>query len=578
MQQIRFFSDDIAARYGRRLHRIPLDLSLGCPNRPDRFGPGCVFCAEDGGRARHLARHLDLAGQVRAGIEFARSRYDGEAPWIAYFQAFTSTYAPVQRLRELYAEVLRAAEFKVVIIGTRPDALPPETIRFLAELARDYEVWVELGVQSAHDRTLELIRRGHDFAAVEDAVRRLHEAGISTAAHVIAGLPGENEKDFYETARRLARLPFRAVKLHQLLVLRGTPLASPDFPVKPMPLNEYEYARWAAGFLRLLPEEWLVMRLVAEAEPKQILAPRWWMSKGQFLEFFLDAFRRGGERDAFPGVRTADGSFTLYHPGFRQHFHSLAGAVSEAERKFVEPSRLAERLARGPVRLLEIGFGLGINTAAALRCARMAENPLEIISLELDLRVLDAAEALHPQHSLEREMVSSLKRSGEYRCGRSSVRLLSGDARKRIADAIGKFDVIFQDGFSPDCNPELWSFDFTRILARKLAADGVMVSYCSAFPYRAALLRAGLKVGESIPFGRRRGGTVSGFLAELPPLPLPEKEYGILLHSTAGVCYRDPRLDGTRETLRARRERTVARLRARGVPKWFRDQPSCRRS
>ena len=368
------------------------------------------------------------------------------------------------------------------------------------------------------------------------------------------------------------------MKLHQLLVLRGTPLASPDFPVKPVPLNEYEYARWAAGFLRLLPEEWLVMRLVAEAEPKQILAPRWWMSKGQFLEFFLDAFRRGGERDAFPGVRTADGSFTLYHPGFRQHFHSLAGAVSEAERKFVEPSRLAERLARGPVRLLEIGFGLGINTAAALRCARMAENPLEIISLELDLRVLDAAEALHPQHSLERELIASLKRSGEYRCGRSSVRLLSGDARKRIADAIGKFDVIFQDGFPPDCNPELRSFDFTRILARKLAADGVMVSYCSAFPYRAALLRAGLKVGESIPFGRRRGGTVSGFLAELPPLPLPEKEYGILLHSTAGVCYRDPRLDGTRETLRARRERTVARLRARGVPKWFRDQPSCRRS
>ena len=253
MQQIRFFSDDIAARYGRRLHRIPLDLSLGCPNRPDRFGPGCVFCAEDGGRARHLARHLDLAGQVRAGIEFARSRYGGEAPWIAYFQAFTSTYAPLQRLRELYAEVLRAAEFKVVIIGTRPDALPPETIRFLAELARDYEVWVELGVQSAHDRTLELIRRGHDFAAVEDAVRRLHEAGISTAAHVIAGLPGENEKDFYETARRLARLPFRAVKLHQLLVLRGTPLASPDFPVKPVPLNEYEYARWAAGFSAASP-------------------------------------------------------------------------------------------------------------------------------------------------------------------------------------------------------------------------------------------------------------------------------------------------------------------------------------
>ena len=280
MQQIRFFSDDIAARYGRRLQRIPLDLALGCPNRPDRFGPGCVFCAEDGGRARHLARNLDLAGQVRAGVEFARSRYGAEPPWIAYFQAFTSTYAPVETLRKLYREALSAATFKVVIVGTRPDALPPETVRFLAELAREYEVWVELGVQSAHDRTLELIRRGHNFAAVEDAVRRLHDAGISTAAHVIAGLPGESEEDFCETARRLAQLPFRAVKLHQLLTLRGTPLASPDFPVKPVPLNEYEYARWAAGFLRLLPEDWLVMRLVSEAEPKQILAPHWWMNKG----------------------------------------------------------------------------------------------------------------------------------------------------------------------------------------------------------------------------------------------------------------------------------------------------------
>ena len=244
----------------------------------------------------------------------------------------------------------------------------------------------------------------------------------------------------------------------------------------------------------------------------------------------------------------------------------------------MEPARLAKRLADGPVRLLEIGFGLGINTAAALRCAETADNPLEIVSLELDSRVLDAAEALHPEHSLEREMIVALKRSGEFRLGRSSVRLLPGDARKRVFDAAGKFDVIFQDGFSPDCNPELWSFDFTRILARKLDARGVMVSYCSAFPYRAALLRAGLKVGESIPFGRRRGGTVSGFCEELLPLPLPEKEYGILRCSTAGVCYRDPRLDDSCETLRARRERTVARLRARGVPKWFRDQPSCRRS
>ncbi|WP_418393294.1 TIGR01212 family radical SAM protein [Victivallis lenta] len=568
MDQLHFFSDYIARKYGKRLYRIGIDLALGCPNRVDRFGPGCVFCSEDGNRARHLARKLDLKGQVAAGIAYTAQRYGAEAPYIAYFQAFTSTHAPAEELRRLYGEVLESAPFAVVIIGTRPDALPPETVRLLAELAERYEVWVELGVQSAHDATLELIRRGHDFAAVERAVRALDAAGIAVGCHVIAGLPGENRAMFVETARKIAVLPFRAVKLHPLLTIRGTALASADFPVKPAGLNEYEYADWAAAFLRELPEDRLIMRLTAEAEPEQVITPKWWMSKGQFLAFFHEKFLHPEQDGAFESVMTADGSPTLYHPGFRQHFHTLAGAATEAERKFVIPSRLRERLAAGkPVRVLDVGFGLGVNCAAALRCG----GPLEIITLENDPRVLGAALRLYPGGSLEHRLIAALDSGNVFAENGCRVELIPGDAR----DAAGtfepqSFDVIFQDGFSPDCNPELWSYDFVRALARALKPGGVLVSYSSAYPYRGALLRAGLAVGESEPFGRKRGGTVAAFDPSLPPLPLPEKERGIILASTAGTPFRDPSLHGTREELFRRRDALVARLRRRGVPKWFR--------
>ncbi len=560
MKELRFFSDDLAGRYGRKLYRIPVDLALGCPNRPERFGPGCAFCAEDGSRARHLARKLDLPGQVAAGSRYLRERYQSEAPYIAYFQAFTSTNAPVETLRKLYQEVLDAADFRVVIVGTRPDALPEETVAFLRELAERYELWVELGVQSMHNRTLTLINRGHDRACVEEAVRRLDRAGINTACHVIAGLPGETLEEFRDTARQLAKLPFRAVKVHPLLVLKGTPLASPHFPVKPAGLGEYEYAHWLRSFLAELPDDWLLMRLTAEADPELVISPHWQMEKGQFLEFFRDWFQKGD-----PGILTADGSRTLYHPGYRQHFHSLAGAASEARHKFLEPARLRERLTKGPIRLLDIGFGLGINAFAAFDLA----GELEITSLENDSAGIDGALAMEPPDTPRHARLAALRRDKRFAAGGASITLLEGDARQLVQTLDEPFDVIFLDAFSPDCNPELWSYDFLLRLKALLKPDGVLASYSSAYPFRGALLRAGFAVGESLPFGRKRGGTVAGLSPAVLPLPLPEKERNIILGSTAGLPYRDPTLADARQTLFDRREKLLRRLRARGVPKWY---------
>ncbi len=568
MRQLKFFKDDLIARYGKPLQRIGFDLALGCPNREGGFGAGCIFCAADGSRARHLTRHLDLPAQARAGIEYVRRRYHCDGPYIAYFQSFTNTHAPVTRLRELYDEALAQADFPVVMISTRPDALPPPVLEWLAELNRTREVWVELGLQSAHDRTLEHIRRGHDRQCGVDAVEALARHGIKVAAHLILGLPGENIGDWRESARQLAQLPVQGVKLHQLMVLKHTELAR-EFHQGQIPvLNEYEYAAGLAAVLRELPEDMLLMRLTAEADASELLAPRWWMSKGQFLEYFRRYWAEGAA-EPFPSVVTADGSRTLYHPEYRQHFHSLAGAAGEAEHKFVDAARLPERLRHAaPVRILDVGFGLGGNSFAALHRARQEQaGRIEITALELDTRVLRAAQGIAPP--ADRPILEALAASGRWDEEFASIRLITGDARRSVRTlSKQEFDLIFLDAFSPDVNPELWTRHFLRELKRVLHSGGVLVTYSSAFPVRGALLQLGFAVGETEPFGRKRGGTIAALDPGLIATPLPAKDRAIILTSTAGVPYADRALAATKAQILQFRDRTIRRLRQRGVPKW----------
>ena len=444
----------------------------------------------------HLKYKLDLAGQVKSGLEFIARRYGAEPPYIAYFQSFTNTHGSVERLRGFYRQVLERADFQVVIIGTRPDCLGEEIIELLREIADQYELWVELGVQTSNDQTLKLIRRGHDFEAVKTAAHKLEAAGIACAAHVILGLPGEDMEDYRRTARDIAALPFRAVKLHNLLVLKNTPLAKifadKNFVPAVTPMNEYEYAAAAAEFLRLIPDDFLIMRLNTDAPKKELIAPKWWMKKGQFLEFFKEYYSSGA-RDVLPTVKTGDGSPSLYHPKYRQHFHTLAGARSEAEKKFIEPARLTERLkTRDCVNLLDIGFGLGYNALAAINAAETVKaGKLRITTLENDLQVLSAALKLFEAESLQKTVINSLLDTGVWRRDFAEIVLLAGDARNSLRTLKNKFDCIFLDGFSPDANPELWTYDFIRELSRHLAGNGVMLTYSSAYPLRgsAAALR-----------------------------------------------------------------------------------------
>jgi uncharacterized protein len=575
MQKLRFFKEYLIDKYGHALYRIPIDLPLGCPNRENNFGQGCIYCAEDGNRARHLKYKLDLPEQVKSGIDFATRRYGAKSPYIAYFQSFTNTHGTTEELRNFYNEVLKQADFKMVIIGTRPDCLSDEIVKLLQEIASKYELWVELGVQTSNDETLKLIRRGHDFAAVKTATRKLAKAGISCAAHVILGLPGETIDDYRQTARDISALPFKAVKLHNLLILKNTALAKmfaeKDSSIKP--LNEYEYAQAAADFLRLIPEDYLIMRLNTDAPEKELIAPKWWMKKGQFLDFFKKYYASGSQDSAFQGVKTEDGSPSLYHPKYRQHFHTLAGARSEAEKKFVEAVDLRQILKKQKnAKLLDIGFGLGYNAVAAASAAEAVKSgELQITSLENDIQVLSAALNLFEEGSLHREIIKSLLDNGHWQGDFAEITLIIGDARASVLELNDKFDCIFMDGFSPDKNPELWSYDFIRELTRCLAPKGLIVTYSSAYPVRGAMLRCGLHLGQTDAFGRKRSGTIAAFEKFPNFKDLAQKEFNLILKSTTGAAYRDPGLRHSEKYILKQKSRLISKLRQRGIPKWYKE-------
>jgi tRNA U34 5-methylaminomethyl-2-thiouridine-forming methyltransferase MnmC len=313
------------------------------------------------------------------------------------------------------------------------------------------------------------------------------------------------------------------------------------------------------------------MRLSSDAPEDAVLAPKWWMNKSQFLNFFRSLWSAEGDGAKYLPLRTGDGSYTLYHPEYRQYFHSVSGAKTESEKKYLEPLKIRERLRSGrTVRILEIGFGLGFNAGEICRTAEAeAKGRASVTSLESDLQVLQAARTLPDHHAPE--MIRDLAEKGVFAAPFARVSVLTGDARKTLPGLSDVFDFIFLDGFSPDSNPELWTLDLILRMKEKLRPGGAVVCYSSAYPVAGAFLRAGFDLRITEPFGRKR----FGLAAFLPPAdtvlaPFPEKERAITLRSTAGTPYRDPELNASRAEIRRMREEEVRRLRASGVPKWFR--------
>ncbi len=228
----RQYKDYLIERHGESLFRVPIDFNFGCPNRELDGSGGCTFCNVRGSAAVQTIGTSTVQEQMAEAIRFARDRY-GAKKYMAYIQAFSATFGESQQ--PMYLELLDSFDFTAVSIGTRPDCLTPQAYDFLVELNKHIEVWVELGVQTVHDRTLERINRGHDWSSSEGAIKKLHGLGIKVAVHAILGLPGETAGDFQQTADILAALPIDAIKIHNLHIEKGTTLAL-EHALTPLPV------------------------------------------------------------------------------------------------------------------------------------------------------------------------------------------------------------------------------------------------------------------------------------------------------------------------------------------------------
>ena len=284
-------------RFGCRVQKISLDAGLTCPNRNGTLGTGgCIYCNALGS-GTGLARQYSVTEQLERGKELLRRRYSAKK-FIAYFQSFSNTYAPLGTLARLYREALVVEDVVGLAIGTRPDCVPDEILDFLEQLAQETYLWVEYGLQSIHEQTLTAINRGHGVGAFLDAVQRTRARRLEVCVHVILGLPGEGRSAMLETARALANLDIQAVKLHLLYVVRGTPLADLYSSGAYRCLSREEYVDLVCEFLTLLPPTAVIHRLTGDPHPHELVAPAWALEKQKNLQAVRDALER---RDLWQG-------------------------------------------------------------------------------------------------------------------------------------------------------------------------------------------------------------------------------------------------------------------------------------
>ena len=270
-------------RFGAKVYRVTLDGGFTCPNVDGTVAVGgCIFCDNRSFSPNRRLPRTTIREQVRHGVEILSARYRADR-FLAYFQAATNTYAPPDKLRRLYDEALNHPQMVGLAIGTRPDCVPDEILDLLEHYARNRYVCLELGLQSIHARSLDWMNRGHHFDAFVDAVKRCQGRGLDLCAHVILGLPGESRQDMLATADALASLPVDAVKIHNLHVVKDTPLESMFRSGQVRMLDFAEYVGLVCDFLERLPPTMVIHRLNGDAPPDYLVAPLWCLEKPALL-------------------------------------------------------------------------------------------------------------------------------------------------------------------------------------------------------------------------------------------------------------------------------------------------------
>lgn len=294
MEPYNSLNESLKKRFGEKLYKLTLNIGCTCPNRDGRLDTrGCIFCSAGGSGEFAGDPACSVTEQIEAGIQNL-SRKRPVQRYIAYFQAYTNTYAPIEYLEKVYREALAHPKIAALSIATRPDCLPPEVLELLTELNRQKPVWVELGLQTIHPETAAFIRRGYPLPVFDQAVRALHERNLEVIVHVILGLPGETKEMMLDTIRCLNALPVQGLKLQLLHILSHTDLGDYYCQTGFHILTEEEYIDLIISCLEICRPDIVIHRLTGDGPKDLLIAPAWSSAKRRVLNHIHSELKRRG--------------------------------------------------------------------------------------------------------------------------------------------------------------------------------------------------------------------------------------------------------------------------------------------
>lgn len=277
------FNKYLKDKFGQKIYKISLDGGFTCPNRDGKTGTrGCIFCSKGGSGDFAESREMSITKQIESGKKKVEKKIKS-GKYIAYFQAFTNTYAPVEMLRQKYEEAINHSDIVALSIATRPDCLGDDVLRLLDEMNKIKPVFVELGLQTIHQKSAKYIRRGYDLNVYDKAVRDLKKIGVNVVVHVILGLPNESENDMLETVKYVCESGTNGIKLQLLHVIDGTDLAK-DYEKGLFKTLEFdEYVNLIVKCVKIIPKDIVIHRLTGDGAKKDLIAPLWSADKKRVL-------------------------------------------------------------------------------------------------------------------------------------------------------------------------------------------------------------------------------------------------------------------------------------------------------
>lgn len=272
------YSNYFKKTFGERIQKVSIDAGFTCPNRDGSVAHGgCAYCNNDSFSPSYCSPEKSVAEQIQTGISFHSKRYKKASKYLAYFQAYSNTYKPLEDLKKIYAEAQKSDEIIGFVIGTRPDCIDNEKLDFFKELSEQYYIIIEYGVESCYDKTLEYINRGHRFECSKEAIIRTAEKGLRVGAHMLFGLPGESREEMLQQADILSALPLNNIKFHQLQITRNTRFAV-EYQKEPEKFNLFEmeeYIDFIVEFVEKLNPNFVIERFASESPPQIKIAPDW---------------------------------------------------------------------------------------------------------------------------------------------------------------------------------------------------------------------------------------------------------------------------------------------------------------